>query len=290
LNGRGQRDRGETLLVMSLLLGALTASVALGQSQEGNPHPRVITLEPSLTETVCALDACGWLIATDRYSDSPESVQALPKVGSSQDAQIEAIVRLRPDLVFIRRAPKVVDRLRGLGITAISVNTRTYRDIAQTIVIVADALGIPERAQMINASIEREMAQVSAQRKSRGIGPTVYFEVDRGSAAAGESSFIGEMLLRLGARNIVAAELGPFPRLNPEYVVRHDPDVMFVAPIDVPRLAERPGWSQLRAVKDNRICAFPTEVRDVIVRPGPRIAEGMRAMADCLDRMWPELQ
>jgi iron complex transport system substrate-binding protein len=85
----------------------------------------------------------------------------------------------------------------------------------------------------------------------------------------------------------VTADLGPFPKLNPEYVVGHNPDVIFVSPVDARQLAARPGWADIRAVKEQRLCSFPAEVRDIISRPGPRVAEGMRAMAACLDRVAP---
>jgi iron complex transport system substrate-binding protein len=123
--------------------------------------------------------------------------------------------------------------------------------------------------------------------RRRGSGPSVYFEVDRAPYAAGPASFIGEMLTRLGTRNIVDADLGPFPKLNPEYVVRHNPDVIFVSPTDEPHLAERPGWDQIRAVKEHRLCVFAAGVNNTIVRPGPRVAEGMGAIEECLERVSP---
>jgi iron complex transport system substrate-binding protein len=123
--------------------------------------------------------------------------------------------------------------------------------------------------------------------RRRGSGPSVYFEVDRAPYAAGPASFIGEMLTRLGTRNIVTADLGPFPKLNPEYVVRRNPDVIFVSPTDEPHLAERPGWDQIRAVKEHRLCVFAPSVHNTIVRPGPRVAEGMGAIEECLERVSP---
>jgi iron complex transport system substrate-binding protein len=88
-------------------------------------------------------------------------------------------------------------------------------------------------------------------------------------------------------RNIVTPELGPFPRLNPEYVVRHDPDVIVVTEEELPDFAERPGWNQIRAVKERRICSFPPAVRYMIERPGPRVADGMQALEECLEHVAP---
>jgi iron complex transport system substrate-binding protein len=250
---------------------------------------RVITMMPSLTETVCALHECARLIATDRYSDWPESVKTLPKAGGLDDAQIELIVSLKPDVVILAHAARVTDRLRQLGVPTFDVETGTFADIARTISAIGNLLAVPEQAVALNRDIERSVAAVAenAKRRLHGRAPLVYFEVDSAPYAAGPDSFIGEMLARLGARNIVTADLGPYPKLNPEYVVRHNPDVMFVSPKEAANLEYRPGWDQIPAVKEHRICAFETRVSDTMVRPGPRVAEGMQAMADCLERVAP---
>jgi iron complex transport system substrate-binding protein len=250
---------------------------------------RIITLLPSLTETVCALHECARLIATDRYSDWPDSVKALPKTGGLDDAQIELIVSLKPDVVILAHAARVTDRLRELGVPTFDVETHTYADISRTVSAIGQLLSVPEQAASLYRDIERSVASVAERSKRglRGRTPLIYYEVDSGPYAAGPESFIGEMLARLGARNILTPDLGPFPKLNPEYVVRHNPDVIFVSPKEAPNLDHRPGWDQIRAVKEKRICSFAIEVRDTIVRPGPRVAEGLQAMANCLSRVAP---
>lgn len=252
------------------------------------PH-RIITLLPSFTEIVCALGACNRLVATDRYSNWPTQVKALPKVGEFEDAYVEPIVRLKPDLVLLSRSQRVTDRLRELGVHSFVLNTESYADIGHTVRVIGEILGVPDRAAQLNDTIENAVREVAEQARAqrRGDGPTVYFEVDRGPYAAGPASFIGELLTRLGTRNIVTADLGPFPKLNPEYVVRHNPDIIFVSPTEAKGLADRPGWDQIRAVKEQRVCSLSPQVRDIIVRPGPRVAEGMHSMADCLVRVAP---
>jgi iron complex transport system substrate-binding protein len=250
---------------------------------------RIISLMPPLTETVCALGECSRLVATDRYSDWPESVKALPKTGGLDDPSIEAIVRLHPDLVLLSSSQRITARLRELGIETFALDTQTYAHVIHVITVIGTILDVPERAAALNRRIDEEVREIGerAIAARRGPAPTVYFEVDPGPYAAGPPSFIGELLARLGARNIVDADLGPFPKLNPEYVVRRNPDVIFVSPADAPHLADRPGWGRIRAVREQRFCSFPPEVRDTIVHGGPRIVDGMRAIADCLSRVSP---
>jgi iron complex transport system substrate-binding protein len=90
------------------------------------------------------------------------------------------------------------------------------------------------------------------------------------------------LLTRLGQGNIIGPELGPFPRINPELVVRADPDLIMVGAYSAGDLARRPGWPRMRAVREQRVCSFTAAEIDVLVRPGPRMAEGARLMARCV--------
>ena len=80
------------------------------------PPQRIVSLLPSLTETVCELGACSRLVGTDRHSNWPASVRALPRLGGLEDAQIERIVALKPDLVLLAVSARAADRLRALGL------------------------------------------------------------------------------------------------------------------------------------------------------------------------------
>lgn len=250
---------------------------------------RIISLLPSLTETVCALGACSRLVATDRFSNWPEQVNALPKTGGLDDAGVELIVGLKPDLVLLSRSQRLDERLHDFGVATFALSSERYGDIAHTVTVLGEILGLPDRAVDLNRRIDAAVRDISARSMSlrHGDGPAVYFEVDRAPYAAGPDSFIGELLTLLGARNIVTADLGAFPKLNPEYVVRHDPDVIFISPAEAPHLAQRPGWNEIRAVKEHRLCVFGAAVNDTLVRAGPRVPQGMRAMADCLAQVAP---
>ena len=116
-------------------------------------------------------------------------------------------------------------------------------------------------------------------------GQKVYFEVNRGPYAAGPTSFIGETLTRLGMANIVPANLGPFPLINPEFVVQARPDFILLGERGQQALEERPGWRGLPALQARRVCLFSPAQADVLVRPGPRMDEAARLMVDCFIRV-----
>ena len=83
-------------------------------------------------------------------------------------------------------------------------------------------------------------------------------------------------------RNIVPAEMGPFPRLNPEFVVRAQPDVMLLGDESMQAGAHYPGWNTLRAVREQRICQFDAASAEILVRPGPRLDQAAHIIARCL--------
>jgi len=246
------------------------------------PPQRIVSLLPSLTETVCALGQCQRLVGVDRYSNFPESVTRLPQVGGGLDPNIEAIVALKPDLVLVASSSRSADRLRSLGLVVVSLEPKTHADVKRVIQTLGVLLEAPNADKVwkdIDASLEAAAKSLSP--KARGL--RVYFEVSQAPHAAGEASFIGETLSRLGAKNIVPSQLGPFPKLNPEFIVRADPDVIMVGDRNYVGMDKRPGWAAMRAMKEKHVCIFASTLSDDLVRPGPRMAEGARAMAKCLE-------
>lgn len=261
---------------------ALTVTDDRGFSVSFEHSPqRIVSLLPSLTETVCELDQCHRLVGVDRYSNYPAPVQRLPQVGGGLDPSIEAIVALRPDVVLMATSAKVGDRLQSLGIKVVALEPRTHADVQRVLLKIGQLLEVPD-AQKVWRAIDAGVSAAAQSLPSSVRGTRVYFEVNQGPYAAGESSFIGETLTRLGVKNIVPSEMGPFPKLNPEFVVRANPDLIMVGQRSAGGLVQRPGWGQIRAIRESRLCVFLVDQSNVLVRPGPRMAEAARIMAGCL--------
>ena len=242
---------------------------------------RIVSLLPSLTETVCELGRCQRLVGVDRYSNFPAGVQKLPRVGGGLDPNIEMIVALKPDVVLMATSSRAGERLQALGLKVVAMEPRSHADVQRVMLKLGQLLEVPD-ADRIWRAIDAGVS-AAAQSLPAGVrGTRVYFEVNQGPYAAGESSFIGETLTRLGVKNIVPAKLGPFPKLNPEYIVRANPDLIMVGQRSADGLQARPGWQSIRALREQRLCIFPPDEADMLVRPGPRMAEGARLMARCL--------
>lgn len=242
---------------------------------------RIVSLLPSLAETVCELGQCERLVGVDRYTNWPASLKSLPRVGGGLDPNIEQIVALRPDVVLMATSSRAGDRLRALGIKVVALEPKTQADVQRVMLKIGQLLEVPD-AQRVWRAIDAAVMAAAQSLPPGARGARVYFEVNPGPYAAGEGSFIGETLTRLGVKNIVPASLGPFPKLNPEYIVRADPDLIMVGERSVDGMMQRPGWHSLRAMRGQHFCVFPADESDALVRPGPRMAEGARLMARCL--------
>lgn len=273
------------------LLAMLCAAPALAQTSVRDdrgrvhvfpvPPQRIVSLLPSLTESVCALGACSRLVGTDRFSDWPREVRALPKLGGLEDAQLERIVALRPDVVLATTSARAVDRLESLGVAVVLLRSETHADVRRSIEVLASLLGMPGHAAPLWQRIEDKLNIAAARVPAPLRGKKVYFEISSGPYAAGAGSFIGETLTRLGLGNVVPPEFGPFPKLSSEYVVRAQPDIVMALRRDLLDMPGRPGWRALRAL-DGRSCGFDSERFELLVRPGPRIGEAAQTLADCL--------
>jgi len=252
---------------------------------------RIITLLPSLGEIVCELQACERLVGVDRYSNWPERVQSLPKLGGIDDTQLEALVKLKPDLVLLARSSRVTQRLESMGIQVVALEPQNQADMRRVIQLIAGALHLPqsqERAQALWQNIQQKLDAAALRVPAKAKGMRIYFEAGSGYFAAGETSYIGETLRRLGLVNVVTPSMGAFPQVNPEFVVKANPQIIFMGERTATDLQSRPGWNRIDAIAQQRICSFTPAQSDIIVRSGPRIPDAAELMVACLRRIFPE--
>lgn len=245
---------------------------------------RIVSMLPSLTESVCAMDQCQRLVGVDRYSNYPDTLKNLPKLGGGMDPNIEGIVALKPDVVLVAGTSRFIDKLEALGLKVVALETKNHADVKRVLQVVGVLLAVPEQQgaerlwRLIDASVSAASQSLSAKAKTA----RVYFQASQGPYAASEASFIGETLNRLGVKNIVPGKLGAFVLLNPEYVVRANPDVIMMGGRGMASATSYPGWSRIKAVRDKRVCVFSNDEADTLVRPGPRMADAAWLMAKCL--------
>jgi iron complex transport system substrate-binding protein len=203
------------------------------------------------------------------------------------DTQLEALVRLKPDVVLLAKSARIIARLEALGIPVLALEPQTHADVHRVLQTVAAVLQLPnaqDQANVVWQNIQRQISQAKSNIPAQAINATVYLEASTGGYAAGETSFIGEIMRQLGLKNIVTSSMDAFPKLNPEFVVRANPQLIVLAQPIVTNLSQRPGWSGITAIKNKRVCVFPSEQADILVRPGPRLGEAAQLISDCVLR------
>ena len=245
----------------------------LGRSHRfDKPPQRFVSMLPSLTESLWVLGVGPQLVGVDRYSNWPAEVAKLPHLGGLDDAQIEAIAALKPDVIVASVSARSLDKLDALGFKVLRLRSESHADVRRTLQLLAKLLGRAGAAeplwQRLQAEIETQVQRLPAHWRGR----KAYFEIGAGPWAAGSTSFIGETMARLGLQNIVTPELGPFPKLNPEFVVRAAPELI----LGVAHAPGQPG-SAARLGAPRRRCATA----------GSAASTARRAMCWCaLARAW----
>ena len=250
---------------------------------------RLVSLSPTLTESVCVLGACDRLVGVDRFSNWPESVTNLPRLGSLGSFNVEAVAALRPDLVLMAGDGPLVKQLERLSVPVLVLSPQRHADVANTLARLARVLGLPPaRAQQVWENIRRELHDLAESLPTRDRGLRTWVEIDPAPWLAGPDSFLGETLALLGLANVVPAGSAPFVPMSREWALQADPQLFVISDPQRQGLAAlraRPGWSRLPALREGRVCLFDGPDLDALVRPGPRLAEGARLLRDCVLRV-----
>jgi iron complex transport system substrate-binding protein len=248
------------------------------------PASRIVTVAPSVTEIVFALGGGGRVIGVSRYDDHPPEVKGLPRVGGFLDPSVEAILELRPGLIIgVPTAGNrpALERLARLKVPVLVVPGNSFADIFHATRAIARVLGgdAEARAEEMLRGIERDLVRLSRS-VSRATPPKVAFVYGfKPLVLAGPGSFADSLLRMLHAKNVVSTG-SAYPQYSVERLLADQPDVI----IDASEAHEGQDgdaehWSRftsIPAVKNRRV--HRVRLGDLL-RPGPRIVEGMKRIA-----------
>jgi iron complex transport system substrate-binding protein len=233
---------------------------------------RVVTLAPSLTDTVLALGAGATLVGVSRFDEAPE-VQALPRVGGFNDPSVETIVALKPQLVIVQKAPanqKPVETLARLGVTVLALPLTSVDDVAQAMAEVGRALGRGAQAAALVSALAQARAQVRAAGKARGTRPRVLFVYGFAPlVVAGPGSFAHELLEDCGVANVAEQAPTAYPLYSLEHALALAPDVV----IDAADTAS--GKDEVRALAPMKRARWLVLPSKDLLHPGPALAAAL---------------
>lgn len=271
---RGARSLGSVVLLTLALASATPAAAAL----------RVVSMNPSLTRMLIALDAEATLVGVDEFSARTEaSVEHLPRVGGLFNPSLEAVVALRPDLVVV--VPSVAqrdfrDRLRELGIDVLELPNITLDQVLASVSEIGARVDRVEAAQTRVEQIRRtwsDIAKLAAKRPRR----TAILVLQRDPLyVAGAGSFLDEMLRAAGVENAAARFSDPYPRVGIEWLIATAPEIIIDSAKDpVPAAEHWSRWPSIPAVAASRIFAVPA---GNVTLPGPYLDRSLQILFDAI--------
>ena len=257
--------------------------------EAGGAVDRIVTLTPSATEMVAALGAGDRLVAVDDYSTYPPEVARLPKVGSFLQPHLEAIMRVRPQVVIADDVhADVATSLRDVGIEVVSVPMHALPDLRKAFTTLGARLGREEAAKARAEEIDQAIDAARARR--RGAGLKVLIVIDReagglgGMIAAGVGSWLDELVAITGAENVMAGSPVRYPKLAPEQVLRSQADVIldvsFAADPADPLTVWR-SMGTVPAVASGRVRVLKDAF---LLGPSPRVKEALEAVEAAMAR------
>lgn len=253
---------------------------------ESEPQ-QIVSLAPSNTEIVCALDACDRLVGVTDFDDYPAEVVEIDKVVTMAQVDLEAVVAAEPDLVLAAgnelTPTAVIDQLGELGLPVLVLYPESLDEVTADIELVGAAIGQNDEADALVENMKGRIAAVQDAVADLE-RPRTFYEVGvfEGSIyTAGEGSFLASLIDVAGGEPITGDSLSTSIEL--EDLVAADPELILLgdatydASITPESVAARPGWGGMTAVADDRVLVITEDV--VITRPGPRIVDGLEALA-----------
>jgi iron complex transport system substrate-binding protein len=249
---------------------------------EARGAQRVVSLAPSVTETLFALGLGDHLVGVTTSCDYPAQARKIPKIGGFMSPSLETIVAKRPDVVIgVSSAtdPAKAREMERLGLKVTLISLASVNDILNSIKSIARLLGRSQAGEKLVTRITLQMDQVKERVAPAPRRSTLLLVGLRPLIAVGGKNFIDELITLAGGKNIAGDATQPWLNLPDEYVVARAPQVIIEAGMGSERDQAVQHWADLKsipAVQQGRVYRYPS---DKILRPGPRVGEGLEEIA-----------
>lgn len=237
---------------------------------------RIISLVPSQTELLFALGFGSNIVGVSDYCNYPDETAKIQKIGN-MELSIEKIMSLKPTiLIDVNHMHRKYELLFSqLGLNYVNFSLKQLDQLPKVASEISQILGANVQASQFIENWNTKTSEVELIRPDKEV--KVYLEIwDTPMQGAGGASYIGEMINKAGGTNVLDPKVD-FPVVNHETIIGSNPDVILVAyPINsLDSLKNRPGWQNLKAIKNNRIYSLD---QDLFVRPGPRNLDGLKIL------------
>jgi iron complex transport system substrate-binding protein len=264
------------LVVLAMLL-----VVSCAPRQPGAPDipQRIISLAPSITETLFAVGAGDKVVGVTNYCNYPEDAKQLPKVGDSAVIDFEKVVSLKPDLVIATYdwSPReAVEKIESLGLRTLIVHTKNFTDMLDSIVAIGEAVGSEKEASALSSRLRSGWGEIQPT-VTPASGPHVLLLYGVNPlVAAGKGSLGDELIRQAGGANVFGDSDKAYVTTDYEKVIALGPDVIVQVAMgsetNEEALENWARWTSIPAVREGRVFVLDP---DLVTRPGPRIIEAL---------------
>jgi iron complex transport system substrate-binding protein len=278
---------GLLALACALPAGCARPKETPGPAPASGAPRRVVALAPNLTEIVFAVGAGGTLVGVSEYSDFPPAAQAIPRVGGLE-VSAEKVVSLRPDLVLATseaNAKGPVSALAAAGVPVLAVPAGSLKAVIAGIRLVGQRLGRPVAADRLATNLEKRREAVRAEAaRSRGRPRTVLLIWPDPPQAAGEGTFLNDLLAEAGGENALGGRAG-WPLVSPEWLATAPIDVLVIPDSGQTRAAYERAFREGPLSRGTVAAARVVRIDEsVLTRPGPRVFDALEQLARELAR------
>ncbi len=245
------------------------------------PATRVVALQPSDCEILCAIGCEDALVGVGQYCDYPASITDLPVVQSGQETNIEQILALEPQVVLMNDMAQSEDQVKQLednGVKVVVSKATDIEGVYTAIRMIGALMGRQDAAESVVSDMQATFDDIRA--KAQDAGKTVYFEVSPlqyGLWTAGKGTFMDELAGICGLTNAFE-DVNDWASVSEEQVIARDPDYIVTitmyygeGPLPVDEILAREGWQDMKAVKEKQV--FNASDSNALSRPGPRLKD-----------------
>lgn len=265
---------------------------------------KIVTLAPSVTETVCAVGGLDYIVGTDRYSDYPNGLVSAQKsgkvsiVGGYTDPNFEKVVAENPDIVFLDGGTgehvTMADKFRKSGINCVVLyNAVTTDDLLKNLWICASALGFPERGNDYISDVSEAINNICRIADLQDKKVFVALGVSDSPYTAGSGTYVTNMLESLGARNIFANDSNSWFMASKETVYERQPDIIIIIHDAEQITSQREYrtllshfndlWKRTPAYANGEVYIFSGDAASLLSRAGARLPESLELLAKIMD-------
>ena len=239
---------------------------------------RAVSLAPSITESIFAIGGGDRLVGVTSYCNYPEQARSIPKVGDTLNPNLETIISLKPEVVFVSTASQIerfTNALTANGVAVYILNPESFRGVTRDLRQLGELFGTSDRAEKVVADLERRALYVSEVVGGKPVVPVFVQFSKEPLFTIGRQSFLNEVLKTAGTVSVTADVESAFPKLSKETAATLQPEAIILSQSD-DNVEPNDAFKDSPAVKNGNVY---TVNADILSRPGPRLVDAMELIA-----------